>query len=91
MRMNKNGKIEILKNKIDLEYNYLMQERNALLIALVGIPVSIFNISLSVLKIDPVFSLDIALLFGLVIYSFKLEWDRKLRNKLEEIDKIKSK
>jgi|YelNatPaOPRAMG01_1025707.scaffolds.fasta_scaffold18026_2 uncharacterized membrane protein YjjP (DUF1212 family) len=81
-------KFDVLKNKIDLEYSSLMQERNAILIALTGIPITMLNLSFSFFKFDMFQSMVIAFVSGLFIFYIKTLWDEKLHEKLKEMEKL---
>jgi hypothetical protein len=81
----------LVKNKIDLQYNSLLQERNALLIALTGVPLTIINLLTTIMKVDIRTSLLWALVSFLSFLYLKVLWDRKLKEKLAEIDLLMKK
>ncbi|MFH1978543.1 MAG: hypothetical protein ABIJ92_04415 [Candidatus Aenigmatarchaeota archaeon] len=81
-------KIQLKKNKIDLEARYIMQERNAILLALPALPLTSFNLGLFVGQLDPLVSAFIALVVFEYLYFIKLHFDRKLKDKIKEIDDL---
>jgi hypothetical protein len=81
----------LIKNKIDLEYNSLLQERNTILIALTGVPLTIVNVLIIVMGVDARASLLWALVSFLSFLYLKISWDRKLKTKLTEIDRLMKK
>jgi len=82
---------QLIKNKIDLQYNALMQERSAILIALTGLPLTAFNVALSVFRLELPQSLALSLISFLIMFFLKTEWDRKMEEKLEEINLLMKK
>ncbi len=81
-------KTTIRKNKVDLEYQYLLQERNAVLIALPAIPITILNVLITVFKADLVFSTVVAGISVPIILHFRKTIEIKIKNKIKELDKF---
>lgn len=80
--------ISIRKNKIDLEYQAIIQERNATLLALVGVPATIFNIAITLLKWDVLAAAVVAFFSVWVLWGVKLALDNKIKDKIGELDRI---
>lgn len=74
------------KNKIDLQYQNLMQERNAILLTLVGMPITIFNLAISIFKLEIFQSVIISFISFYFLLRLKEHWDKKVKQKINEID-----
>lgn len=80
--------VAIKKNKIDLEHQAMLQERNAILLALVGVPTTLFNISITLLRWDILAAGIAALLSVWVLLGIKSTLDAKIKSKVNELDRI---
>jgi len=80
--------MQIKKNRLDLEYRALMQERNALIILITGAPVTILNLGIVVLKGDLLIIMIAAWVSVILSYSLKLRHDEKLNTKLDELNAL---
>ena len=82
----------IKKNKIDLKHQTILQERNAILLALIGVPLTVVNLLVSVLKIDLADSLAAAFVLGIFLWNKKLDYDKKIQNNIiNELDGLLNK
>lgn len=81
-------KTTIKKNKLELEYQALMQERNAIIIAITGVPITILNFGILLFKLTPLTTTLVALLSFVVILILKRRWDRKINSKRSELDEL---
>lgn len=79
---------QLIKNKIDLQFTSLMHERNAILVALAGVPLTILNLMVSVFHHDLFTSSVVFLFFLSFFYALKRRYDQRLEEKLMEIDKL---
>lgn len=81
-------RVTLLKNKLEMEYQALMQERSSILIALTGVPITFFNLMFSMFKLPPLESMVGTFISFIILLSVKLHWDEMLRTKRDEIDKL---
>lgn len=81
--------LTLRKNKLEMEYEALLQDRNVILITEIGFPITIVNIIVAV----GLFTLDIitAVVAASVLIIAVVDWVRsqketEIRNKRDEID-----
>ncbi len=79
------------KNKIDLQYQTLMQERNAILLTLVGMPITVFNLAITIFQLEIFQAVTISFLSFYFLLMLKEGWDKKVKHKIEEIDYLMKK
>lgn len=83
--------LTIKKNKFDLQHQILLQERNAILLAIIGVPLTVFNILISIVKINAIPSTILAFISFWLLLEIKNNLDEKIESKLNELDNLLNK
>ncbi len=83
-------KLKLRKNRLEMEYQSLLQVRNAILLAWTGIPITIINIGISVLHLDIVPVFVATTVSWAIIEWLRRVWDRRMSDKWSELDSMLS-
>jgi len=86
-------KLKLKKNKLEMEYKDKLQVRQVLFLALIGIPLTIFNIAITlirfgILKIDLPLAIIVSLIVSFFLWSFADDKTNELKDFRDQIDSL---